>query len=299
MQIFGMGKPSVGVVYDASFGDGIDSSLALALLYGLQGKNESRVISVSSSRNSLNSAIFASILVRFYTGEPSPFMGVAPIGLSLAGKPADDTPMLAAVIKGSYARDIKQMNDTADPVATIRNALSAQYDQNAMVVLAGPATNLAGVLALPGATQLIKAKVRHLVIAGGAPFESDAPAAKAVLSGWPGTIVMAGAGVGHAFPFPAASIDKDFAWSDKHPLVEAWHVCRPEGGDAPAPALAAALYAVRPDKDYFQVSDEGGKFRTLIADPAKKEAVQQAFSELASTKPVGRPLRMRPPQKKQ
>jgi hypothetical protein len=300
MQIFGMGKPSVGVVYDASFGDGIDSALALALLYGLQGKNESRVISVSVSRNSLNSAIFASILVRFYTGEPSPFMGIAPIGLTLAGKAAEDTPMLAAVVgKESYPRDIKQMNDTADPVATIRNALSAQYDQNAIVVLAGPATNLAGVLALPGASQLIKAKVRHLVIAGGAPFESDAPAAKAVLTGWPGTIVMVGAGVGNAIPFPAASIEKDFAWSDKHPLVEAWHVCRPEGGDAPAPALAAALYAVRPDKQYFQMSDGGGKPRTLIADPAKKEAVQQAYSELASTKPVGRPPRMRPQQKKQ
>src|SRR5215471_7512246 len=185
MQIFGMGKPSVGVVYDASFGDGIDSALALALLYGLQGKNESRVISVSVSRNSLSSAIFASILVRFYTGEPGPFMGIAPIGLTLAGKKAEDTPLLAAVVKGSYPRDIKQMNDTADPVAAIRNALTAQYDQNAIVVLAGPATNLAGVLALPGASQLIKAKVRHLVIAAGSQFEADPAAAKAVFTAWP------------------------------------------------------------------------------------------------------------------
>jgi hypothetical protein len=317
MQIFGMGKPSAGVVYDASFGTGIDSALALALLYGLQGKNESRVVSVSVSRNSLNSAIFASILVRFYTGEPNPFMGVAPIGLTLSGKPAEDTPMIASVLgKTSYARDVRQMNDTADPVATIRNALTAQYDQNAIVVLAGPATNLAGVLALPGAAQLVSAKVRHLVISGGSQFEADPAAAKAVLTGWPGPIVLAGSEIGEALPFPAASIEKDFAWSDKHPLVDAWHACRPQGGDAPAPALAAALYAVRSDKDYFQLSEAGtitadaagqprftpsagGKHRSLVADAAKKEAVLQAYAELASTKPVGRPPRFRPPQKKQ
>jgi hypothetical protein len=317
MQIFGPGKPSVGVVYDASFGTSIDGVLALALLYGLQGKNESRVISISVSRSSLNAAIFANVLVRFYTGEPNPFMGITPVGLTLSGKLAEDTPMISAVVgRTTYPRDIYKMNDTADPVATIRNALTAQHDQNAIVVLAGPATNLAGVLALPGATQLIAAKVRHLVIAAGSQFEADPAAAKAVFSAWPSPIVLAGADAGEAIPFPAGSIEKDFAWSDKHPVVDAWRACRPEGGDAPAPALAAALYAVRSDKDYFLLSDPGtisidatgsprftpapgGKHRTLIADPAKKEAVQQAYAELASTKPVGRPPRFRPQQKKQ
>src|SRR5689334_13670471 len=149
-QFFG-GKPSIGVVYDASFGNSIDSALALALLYGLQGKSEARVISVTVSKSCLNAAIFADILVRFYTGEPNPFMGITPIGLSLPGKMPDDTAMIASVVgKPDYPRDITKTNDTADPVATIRNALTAQSDQNALVVLAGPATNLAGVLALPG-----------------------------------------------------------------------------------------------------------------------------------------------------
>src|SRR5438128_11844556 len=98
MQIFGTGKPPVGVVYDASFGNTIDSALALALLYGLQGKNESRVISVSVSKSCLNAAIFADVLVRFYTGEPNPFAGVTPIGLTLSGKMAEDTPIIASVV---------------------------------------------------------------------------------------------------------------------------------------------------------------------------------------------------------
>src|SRR5690242_1139592 len=145
MQIFGQGKPSVGVVYDAAFGNTIDGALGLALLYGLQGKNESRVVSVSVSKSCLNAAIFADVLVRFYLGEPSPFSGPTPIGLALSGKMPDDTAMIASVVsKPDYAHDVKKMNDTADPAALIRNALSAQYDQNAVVVLAGPATNLAG-----------------------------------------------------------------------------------------------------------------------------------------------------------
>jgi hypothetical protein len=295
MQIYGMGKPSVGVVYDASFGSTIDSALALALLYGLQGKNESRVVSVTVSKSSLNAAIFANILVRFYTGEPNPFSGLTPIGLSLSGKTSDDTPMIASVVgKPDYPRDIAKMNDTADPVATIRNALTAQHDQNALVVLAGPATNLADVLALPGIKPVISAKVRRLVIAGGPDFDSDPAAAQKLLAEWPSPIAIVGPEIGAAIPFPGAAIEKDFAWSDKHPIVHAWHANRTGDYDAPATALAAALYAVRTDQNYFTLSG-----RQLSVDPAQKEKIQQAYIELASTKPVGRPVRFRPQQKKQ
>ena len=52
----------------------------------------------------------------------------------------------AAVLAKPYSRGIHKLNDTADPVAVIRNALSAQFDQNAVVVMAGPATNLVRLL---------------------------------------------------------------------------------------------------------------------------------------------------------
>ena len=114
-------------------------------------------MSVTVTKSTIKAAEFADTLVRFYTGEPGPFAGVQPIGLSLTGKMAEDTPLMSAVLgkvtaegKPAYPRNIEKLNDTADPVATLRNALSAQYDQNGMVVLAGPATNLAGLLDLPG-----------------------------------------------------------------------------------------------------------------------------------------------------
>ncbi len=317
MQFQPQGKPPVGMVFDADLGNTIDDALALAMLFGFQGKNESRVLSVSTTKNSLQAAVFADVLVRFYTGEPSPFAGAMPIGLALSGKMAAPNAMLEAVTGNpKYPRNIVKMNDTADPVALIRNALSAQFDQNAIVVLTGPATNLAGLLALPGSTALIEKKVRTLVIGSDAVTMSDLPAAKRVVAEWPTPIVVAGSELGDAFPFPAASIEKDFAWSEAHPLVAAYRAYRPMPYDAPAVAMAAALYAVRPQENYFKVSEPGaltvaddgrlrlapaagGKHRTLSADPAQKDRILQIYTETASTKPVGRAQRFRPPQKKQ
>ena len=195
-------------------------------------------------------------------------------------------------------------------------ALSAQVDQNAIVVLSGPATNLAALLALPGNPQLIAQKVRSLVVAADSVTMSDVPAAKRLFAEWPTPIVVAGSELGDAVPFPAASIDKDFAWSEAHPLVAAYRAYHAMPYDAPAVAMAAALYAVRPQENYFKLSDPGtatvgdngairldpapaGKHRTLIADLSQKDRIQQVYAETASTKPVGRVQRFRPPQKKQ
>jgi len=316
-------KPPVGVVFDADFGNRIEDALALASLYGLQGKNESRVISVSSSRPGLNSALFADTLVRFYTGDPGPFGAPTPIGLAL-GNGAPDTPLMSAVLgRTEFARGIQQMNDTADPVALIRNALSAQFDANAVVVLAGPATNLAQVLDLPGARQLITAKVRYLVAALGnlngrsadPRVRADLGAARKLFAEWPTPVVAAGSEIGEAVKFPAAGLDKNFAWAPLHPIVEAYRAAGAMPYDAPAASLAAALYAVRPKEGYFQLSSPGtisvdaegrtkftaadnGRHRYLIADAAKTESLQQVFVETAGTHPIPRATRFRPPQQK-
>src|ERR1035437_7428945 len=80
MQFQSPGKPPVGIVFDADLGNTIDDALALAMLFGFQGRNESRVLSVSTTKSSLNAAIFADVLVRFYTGEAGPFAPAMPTG---------------------------------------------------------------------------------------------------------------------------------------------------------------------------------------------------------------------------
>src|ERR1017187_6575130 len=270
MQFPSQSKPPVGIVFDADLGNTIDDALALAMLYGFQGKNESRVLSVSTTKSSLAAAIFADVLVRFYTGEPGPFAPAIPIGLSLSGNMSAPNPMLDAVAGNpKFARNIVKMNDTADPVALIRNALSAQFDRNAIVLLTGPATNLAGLLALPGAPRLIAQKVRYLVVAADALTMSDIPAAKRLFAEWPTPVVIAPAELGDALPFPAAAIDRDFAWSDAHPLVAAYRAFRPMPYHAPALAMAAALYAVRPQENYFQLSGPG---TVTVAAHARRQA---------------------------
>jgi len=332
MQFFGQGKPSVGVVFDSDMGTGVDDALALAALYGLQTKGESRVVGITSSKPNFKSAVFCDVMWRFYQGEPAGgFSGFVPpvsIGIPVKGARPEDTPMLSVVDlktpegKPVHARGLAKMNDTADPLAVIRNALSGQYDQNAIVVLAGPATNLANALAMPDMKAWIQSKVRYLVVAAGAypggatesGIQGDIPAARRLFAEWPGQIVAVGSEIGAAVPFPGSSIEKDFAWAPVHPVVDAYRAIRPMPYDAPATALAAALYAVRPKENYFKVSDPGGitvadsgvtqftasasgRHRYLIADPAQKEKLIAAYVELASAKPGPRPQRFRPPAK--
>jgi len=293
MQFGGQGKPSLGVLYDADFGSTIDVPLGLAVLYGLQVKNESRVVSVTTSRSSISSATFADVLVRFYTGEPGGFVAAQSIGMPVGTAP-QDTPMLAAVLAKPYSRGIKKLNDTADPVAVLRNALSAQFDGNATVVMAGPPTNIAKSLDLPGAKELIARKAKLLCVA-------DAwvgPGTKKLLADWPTSIVAVPKEVGEALPFPASAIEKELAWAPAHPIVDAWKAAG--GTDAPSGAMAAALYSVRPE-GFFKLSDpgtlhedgsfspsSGGKHHVLTVDPSAKDKVMQAYLELASTKQVPR-----------
>lgn len=318
MQFQGMGRPAVGVVFDCDMGNTIDDALALAMLFGLQGKNTIRVISVSVSKPNLRAAEYCDVLTRFYTGEPGGFFGPAPIGLALAPHMESDTAMLEAPLarhnaegKPQYSCGIAKLNDTADPVAQIRNALTSQVDQNAVVVLTGPATNLAGVLNLPGTRELITRKVKFLCATD---FGRDVPAARKVLAEWPTDIIYAGPELGDALPFPGESIEKDFAWSPAHPLVDAYRAYKPMPYDAPSWAMTAALHAARPAEPDFKVSDPGtisvaddgkirftpgaGKHRQLIFDPEQKVKVIQLYTELASAKPVPRAPRFRPEQKK-
>jgi hypothetical protein len=317
MQFQGQGKPAVGVIFDSDMGNTIDDALALAVLYGLQAKGDARVASVSVTKSSLQAAEFTDALVRFYSGEPGPFAIPLPIGLSLTGKGREDTPMMGAVLdrktpegKPQYARGIHKMNDTADPAALIRNAFTAQQDENALVVLTGPATNLVQALDLPGTKQLVAQKVRYLTMAD---IQGDPPSARRLLAEWPARVVFAPPEIGDAFQFPGASIDANFAWAPAHPIVDAYRSYKTMPYDATATALAAVLYAVRPGEGYFKLSDPGtiavlddgrtkftasaeGKHRYLIADPAQKERVLAAYVELASERPKPR---QRPFPKKQ
>jgi inosine-uridine nucleoside N-ribohydrolase len=332
MQFPGMGRPATGVIFDCDMGAGVDDALALALLYALEGKNECRVVSISTSKPNLKSAALCEVIARFYAGAASGAFGAMgrtlPVGMALKGGDPADTPMLTVPLARKaadgapvYPHGISKLTDTAECPALIRNAFTSQHDQNAIVVLVGPATNLAEVLALPDAKGWIDRKVKHLTVMGGnfaggeAEFniKADIAAAKRLFSEWPTPIVVSGFEIGEQVLYPASSIEKDFAWATDHPVVDAYRAYQKMPYDAPTWDLTAVLQAVRPQENYFKLSEPGrvvvhddgrttftpeagGRHRYLILDPAQKERIVKTYVELVSAKPVPRPQRFRRPQ---
>lgn len=315
-------KSPVGIIFDCGLGDSIDEALALALLYGLDGKNEARVISLSVSKPNLKAAALCEAIARFYNGASSGAFGAIgrtlPVGLADEGKSPKDTPMLTVPLsrlngEGAplYNHGVEKLNDTAEVRALIRNALSQQPDQSCVVVLTGPATNLARTLYLPGVKELISLKARFLAIAGGAySIKTDIEAARKLFAEWPTPIVAAGDEIGASLLFPASSLENDFAWAPAHPVVDAYRAYKPMPYDAQTSAMAALLYAVRPQENYFKLSEPGtisvlddgrtkftpspeGRHRYLILDPEQKERVIKTYTELASAKPVPKQPRFR------
>jgi len=281
-------KPISAVLFDSSIEDEIGQVLALTLLLSYDAKRETRMSSLSVSRNNLKIAAFCDLMSRF-------FLVSSPIGMAASGPSTTNLPpMIQSVLtkrtendKPAYVRTISQMNDTADPVALIRNALTAQPDQNSVVVLSGPPVNLLGLLALPESKQLIQKKVRALVIA--APLQ-DADGMKKLFAEWPGSVIVAGEDLGQSLRFPGECVEKDFGWATNHPLVDAYRAAGTMPYDASATAMAAVLYAVHPEENFFKLSDAGaqGKQRQLAANPEQTDRVIQTYREVISAKPEPR-----------
>src|SRR5262249_23623736 len=141
-------------------------------------------------------------------------------------------------------------------------------------------------------------------------FKADIAAARKLFAEWPTPIVAAGDEIGASLLFPASSIETDFAWTPAHPVADAYRAYKPMPYDARTSAMAAMLYAVRPQKNYFKLPEPGtisvladgrtkfspspeGRHRYLILDPEQKERIVKTYTEIASAKPVPKQPRFR------
>ncbi len=306
--------------------------LAVAMLNGFTAKTEARRISLSVSRPSLVSAQLADVVSTFYRPPPAGRGGggvgaisEGMIGMPDGGAPGSEPPALAPLLSKKaadgtpvYTSTISGLVNTAESGILIRNLLLAQHDGNAAIVVAGPATGVVRILGLYRSLPQIAAKCKVLIMAAGsfpagspeASIKNDIPAARKLFAEWPTPIVAVGSEVGAALPYPGASIEKDFAWSPVHPVVDAYRAVKPMPYDAPASALAAVLYAVHPDDGYFTLSDPGtisvlddgrtrftpgpdGKHRYLLVDPAQQARVTSLYTTMVSAAPAPRPGRGR------
>jgi purine nucleosidase len=220
-----------------------------------------------------------------------------------------------------------------EAVPVLRRALAAQPDGSVVMIAVGYHTNLARLLdsgadaASPlGGRELVARKVRLLsVMAGnfrdtesdgkmkpkGTPefnLMVDVPAAQKVFSNWPTPIVDSGFEIGISLLFPAYSIDHDYSYVAHHPIADTYRTYAEETKsqwphDHPTYDLTAVLYAARPDRDYFSLSqpgkisvladggsrfDEvaGGSHRYLILSDGQKARALEAMVMLASEPPT-------------
>lgn len=166
-------------------------------------------------------------------------------------------------------------------MAAIRNALSAQEDQSAVIVLAGPPVNLLGLLNLPGGSELAEAKVRELVLTEESLTD--------LIERWPSRVVVAGEDL--SLRYPATSIEEDLEWATDHPVIDAYRAAGITN-DPSVHAAAAVLYALHPDGGYFGSSEmvPGRPYRKLTADAGQRE---RALGEIRTL------VRARPPEPRQ
>jgi hypothetical protein len=289
------------VVLDCEVGDNLDNILTLGLLHGLSTleEPEAQFLAVSLTRSNLQAAAYCDAVGRFYSKValrefPKRFRRYRGFSVGLEeSNPAPPSSALAAALdrKGAegeplYPHEVHELVDTADPVALIRNALSAKADDSCAVILAGPATSLAALLGLNGGIEMIRSRVRLLAVAM-SPEQAlaDLPAARRLFAEWPTPIVAIGS---TDVRFPA---NAEFSWAPDHPIADA--LAKADDVDGTL-GLAAALAAIRPDSEGFTYSDAGvigiddsgkltvapgesGKGRLLTADDESLAGVYRDF----------------------
>jgi hypothetical protein len=141
----------------------------------------------------------------------------------------------------------------------------------------------------------------------GAPeynVKTDIPSAHQVFDEWPTPVVFSGFEIGQALLFPAQAVEQGFRWAANHPVADAYRAYMKMPYDRPTWDLTAALYGVRPDAGYFNLSPPGrvtvddagrthfaetpaGKHRYLILTDAQKARTLEALILLATEPAAG------------
>ena len=245
-------------------------------------------------------------------GPPPNTNRTLPIGLAIDKPLPQDNAFVKVAMdsvneKGepTHRRNVKRVGDTAEVTALMRNSMTYFQDGMVSVILSAPATYLARVLEYPGALDLVKAKVRTLVVTEG---NQDAAALRRVLGAWPSPVVFVGRDLGENLKFPELPIQTDFDWAKAHPVVDYYRAVKAGSTDLPVQDLLAVLYAVRPQSDFFQLSEPGtieiadsgqmvftpnaaGKQKRLMVGSTKKDVVLTTIHDVLHAKPVPPPVR--------
>ncbi len=267
------GERAIPLIFDTDIGNDVDDVLALGVIHALMSRGECELLAVTVTKDQPLSAAFVDAINTFYG------RGNIPIGVVKNGRTPEPSKFtgLAEEKDGDrlrYPHKLLDGSKAPDAVTVLRRTLCGARDGSVVMVQVGFSTNLARLLAsqpdetcsLSGAA-LVKQKVRLLSVMAGSFAEGkrqaeynvmkDVPAAQALVADWPTPIVFSGLEIGLAVPFPAESIEHDFGYVEHHPLAEAYKLYKPPPHNRPSWDLTSVLYAVRPERGYFDLSPPG------------------------------------------
>jgi inosine-uridine nucleoside N-ribohydrolase len=257
---------AVPVIFDTDMGNDVDDALALAMLHALESRGECRLIGVTVTKDNPWAAVFVDLVNTFYGRGQIP-VGMVKGGVTPEGSPMIQTPAERRRADGAlvYPRRLASGAEAPEAVALLRRLLAAAQDGSVVLVQVGFSTNLARLLDAPADVELVRRKVKLLSVMAGNfvepkpefNVEKDTASARKLFDKWPGEIVASGFEIGEAMKFPAARIEKDFAWAPDHPVVDAYRAYMKMPYDRQTWDLTAVLYAVRPGGGYFELSAPG------------------------------------------
>jgi purine nucleosidase len=313
----------VRVIFDTDICGDCDDVLALGMIHALESRGMCRLLAVTISVDHKLAAPFVDAVNTFYE------RGNIPIGVVGKGGVVEKSEFLSLVEEQEsgrfrYLHDLVSNESAKDGTALLRATLAGQADHSVVIAQVGFSTNLARLIESPAdesspltGRELVERKVKLLSLMAGAlePIEGnrryleynvvkDIASARTLAERWPTTMVYSGFEIGIALPYPAVSIERDYGYVRHHPLAEAYVRRNPPPHNRPTWDLTSVLYAVQPDRGYFDVSASGtvtvepdgftrfdenpqGKHRYLILRPEQKPRVLEALVQLSSQPPTG------------
>ena len=310
------------VIFDTDVGNDVDDVLALSMLHALQSRGDCNLLAVTITKPDELAGPFVDAMNTFY-GRPE-----MPIGFTRAGLKNEPSKFLSlADAKDAglprYPHRLQRSSDAPAATHLLRKILSQQPDHSVVLIQVGYFSNLAALLDAPAddnspliGRELIRQKVNFLSVMAGSfkpigeskhflefNVVQDLPASRKLAEGWPTPIVWSGFEIGIAVPYPAISIERDFAYVPHHPAAEAYRLYNPPPHERPTWDLTSTLYAVMPDRGYFGLSSPGrvtveadgftrftpdpqGRDRFLTLTEAQIPRVKEALVQLASQPPA-------------
>lgn len=314
----------VRILFDTDITGDVDDVLALAMLHNLETRGQCRLECVTISKVNPLTGPFVDAVNTFY-GRPN-----IPIGITRDAQKRDSRYLKLATQEDNgklrFPHDLMRNEDAPEAVEMLRKTLSQQPDHSAVIVQVGLAVNLARLLdskpdkysPLAG-KELIRQKVKFLSMMAGA-FQTigannhyheanvynDIPSMQKLAKQWPDEvpIIWSGYEIGIAVTYPAASIGHDFNYVMHHPVKEAYVLYDPPPHERPCWDLTSVLYAVFPDRGYYDLSPAGkvvveddsytrffpakngkGRDRFLVMNPLQTARVREALVQLVVQPP--------------